>query len=136
MVPAGERLPWFATYPVPDLLAGLLVRIDNKVLADGFGHPLVDLEASGSVGDCGAQERDESPFLSNCCKSVHVSFDGDIQRRVMVVPSQVFPKKGLEVEGLEALPDGGNVEFHVFTLLLCFLVFRRRFPVCGVRASK
>ena len=51
VIAAGQRLAGLAAHPLPNLLAGGLIGVDNKMLAGGLGDLVVDLEAHGAVGD-------------------------------------------------------------------------------------
>src|SRR5437870_243524 len=110
MIAAGDRFAWFAADPLPDLLAGGLVGVDNKMLASGFGDLVVDLEAHGPVRNRRADVGDEAALLGHCRKVDGIAVDGDVELGLVLVPAQVLAEKRVEVERLQALPNGGDIE--------------------------
>ena len=112
MVPAGERFARLPADPVPDLLTCWFVGVDDEMLADGLCDLVVNLEARRAVQHGTADESDEAAFLGDGRQADGVAVHGDVEVGLMLVPAQVLVEEGLEVEGLQGLPNGGNVNLH------------------------
>jgi hypothetical protein len=112
MVAAGQRLARLAAHPMPDLLAGGLVHIDDEVLPGRFGDLLIDLQANGALGNGIAHEGREAALLGYGIQADRVVVDRDVEMRLVIVPAQVLAEQRAEVKRLQARPDRRGVELH------------------------
>ncbi len=99
MVATSQGFSRFTANPLPDLLPGSFVGINDKMLAGGFGNLMVNLEACGAVRNMAVtNEGDKSPFLGNGAKGNRLAIDRDVQLRVMIVPAKMLAKERFEIK--------------------------------------
>ncbi len=98
VVAAGQGLAGLAADPLSDLLTGGLVGINHDRLADGFGDPLINVEARGALGNLRADVDNKPPFLDDGGQVDSGAANGDIKLGLVIVPTEVFTKERFEVE--------------------------------------
>jgi hypothetical protein len=112
MVPTGNRLARIASHPLPDLLAGGLVGVDDEVFAGRLGDLVVDFATNVAIGNRGTNVSGKATLLCDCNKMVRLAIDRDVECGLVLIPAQMFAEERAEVKGFQALPNGFDVELH------------------------